>query len=96
MNTHTSMPADPRRLAQIAILADQREVRELQEIVAPAFPDLSVDAGVDLTFAVQAYRDHPVRLANDFAAALTAIMGDRLARMTAEYLALNLSEGGVQ
>ena len=93
MNART----DARRITQAAQLAAIRDdAKGITETVFPALPEISIDAGVELVAALQAYRDHPVRSAKDLSTALRTIMGERLAMLIAEYLVVNLSEGGAQ
>ncbi len=92
MNAHV----DPRRAAQVAILSRQTTPDENAVSAAWGIPSISPLASLDLSEAMTAYRDHPIKLAERFAAVAAAMYSPGVAAMVVEKIADALLEGDAQ
>ena len=91
MNAHVG----PRRAAQVAQLARMSCPDDQAVAAAWGLPTISPMASLDLSAAIVTYRDHPTKLAEDFAAVVAAMYSPGVAAMVVEKIADTLLEGGV-
>lgn len=91
MNAHV----DPRRAAQVAQLARMSCPDDQAIAAAWGLPTISPMASLNLSEAMTDYRDHPNKLAADFAAVVAAMYSPGVVAMVVEKIANDLLEVGV-